>query len=105
MPTIRRLQFRIDLISIATELAEVDEELSFRFIDRVNEAVSLIERLPGIGEPSRISNPLWKGVRRHFIKRFRKYVLYYRELDEGIELLRLVHGRRNPNEILGEDDN
>lgn len=103
MPTIRRLQFRIDLISIATELAAVDEELSFQ-IHRPSERRGFAHRKTA-GHRRSLSHPLWKGVRRHYIKKFRKYVLYYREIDAGIELLRLVHGRRNPSEILGEDDN
>jgi toxin ParE1/3/4 len=38
---------------------------------------------------------------RHFpVDRFRKYLIFYRPIEGGIELLRVLHGARNLEQLL-----
>jgi toxin ParE1/3/4 len=58
--------------------------------------------MPKIGEAYPVPSPRFGDVRRTSVKRFRKYVLYYREIEGGIEILRILHGARDADAIFGE---
>jgi toxin ParE1/3/4 len=60
--------------------------------------------MPGIGERFPSVQPELAGIRRIGITGFRKYQVYYRPIDDGIEVLRVLHGARDAERILGSDD-
>ena len=60
-----------------------------RYAARIDDCVALIAERPGIGAPR---PGLGSGIR---IRTIRPYVLIYRFSSESVEILRLLHGRRN----------
>lgn len=104
MAIIRRDRFMADLRGIVVHLELDDLDVAARFIDRVEETVQFLERMPGIGDPAPFADPRYRGVRRSTVRKFRKHVIYYREIADGVELLRLLHGARDFRHIFGEDE-
>lgn len=58
---------------------------------------------PDIGWPYASSNPRLRDVRVISIGRFRNYLIFYRRKDDGVEVLRVLHGARDIRSLLGAD--
>lgn len=62
--------------------------------DILNTAESLGEQ-PGLGIRPRFSAPRFAGIRYLPCDQYPTYLLFYRELGEEMEVLRIIHGARN----------
>lgn len=80
---------REDLIAIWTHIAEDDAAAADRVLDRLDEAASHLARNPQMG-PAR--DDIRPGL-RYLVSG--SYLLLYRITDDGIEIVRAVHGRRD----------
>jgi plasmid stabilization system protein ParE len=47
-------------------------------------------------------NPRLKGVRSWLVSGFENYIIFYRAIPEGIEVLHVYHGARDIEALLGE---
>lgn len=81
--------------------AKVDPGLAFRFLKSVQSSLRRIAEVPGIGAPCAFENPLLAGIRRWPIKRFRDYLIFYRMVNDEVEVVRILHGARDIETILG----
>lgn len=52
-------------------------------------------KTPGMGVPRTFRNPRLKGIRMRPIPGFAKVLIFYRPLDRGIEIIRVLHGARD----------
>jgi toxin ParE1/3/4 len=50
---------------------------------------------PGIGRERRFREPSLQGIRAWVLVGFENYLLFYRPLANGIEIVRLLHGARD----------
>lgn len=90
MPQVNRTdQAELDLIGILAHLGRHSSAAADRFAEEVDQKCQLLARFPGLGEAQ---EELGTGVRCITIG---NYVLYYRSLNGGIEILRVFHGRQN----------
>jgi toxin ParE1/3/4 len=53
-----------------------------------------------MGSPREFRNPHLAGIRQWRIPGFEKYLIFYRPLEDGIEILRVLHGARDIRRIL-----
>jgi toxin ParE1/3/4 len=104
MAVSRRTRFLADMWEVVEYLGADDPDVALRFVDRVEATVAGLERMPGIGDAAPFADPRYAGIRRTTVRNFRKYVVYYRERADGIELLRLLHGSRDIRTIFGTDE-
>jgi len=72
----------------ATYISEDDPAAATRVVQRVMQAVALLEAQPGIGRPGRVP-----GTRELLVPRTR-YVVPYRVRGQTIEILRVFHTSR-----------
>lgn len=79
----------LDLLEIWLYIAEDSTVNADRFLDKLNKkAINLSESSEiGIDRPE-----LGKGLKSFPVDR---YMLYYRSINEGIELIRVLHGSRD----------
>ena len=107
-PVIRRERARRDLEEAADYyFADGGEALELRFIDAIEHTLNLIADRPAIGS-LRYAHVLQRSDLRCFpAKRF-KYLVFYIELPDRIDVLRILLGRRGIPGILqaasGDDD-
>ena len=82
-----------DLALIADRIAQDNLDAALRFYEEVGRVLDLISRHPLMGEG--VEN-LAPGLRRHTVG---EYLLFYRSVGEQIELIRVLHGARDINEL------
>ena len=86
---LRTATAKSDLSTIADFIAADNPAAAERWLDEVDQTLSVIAAYPHIGE--RVDQ-LAPGIRRHSMG---QYLLFYRPIDGGIELRRVLHGARN----------
>ena len=103
MPSVKKTpQAKRDLLEHVLYLAEINPDLADRFIDASEMAFEKLAQMPLKGKPQSFQSPKLKDVRRWFIPGFDKYLVFYRPLKGGIELLRVLHGMQDVATVMDE---
>jgi toxin ParE1/3/4 len=90
MPLVlRTAQAEQDLLEAWGTVARRSVERADRLTEAIDEKCRLVARFPEMGR-ERVE--LAPGVRSTLVE---KYVIFYRVIDDGIEVLRVVHGSRD----------
>jgi toxin ParE1/3/4 len=87
-----------DLADIALYLdREAGAEVAQRFIDALDATCALLDAHPYLG-PARRLRPQVRSLR---VAGFRNYLVFYEPSREGIKILRILHGMRDLNRLIG----
>jgi len=78
-----------DLLEIGRYIARDNIDAALRMLDRIDEKCEMLARNPLLGG---VWAELGENI-RHFT--VRPYVIIYRPMDDGIELVRVLHGARD----------
>ena len=90
MPSfIRTRRARQDLIDLWQYVARDDEVAADRLLDDIDRACRSLSQNPALG-PAR--DDIRPGLRYYVLG---TYLILYRILDDGVEIVRVVHGRRD----------
>lgn len=100
---IQRPEAQEDLASAFAHIGHDSLDAALRFLAAAEETFHQIAMMPGIGERFPSARPELAGVRRIGISGFRKFQVYYRASDRGIEVLRVLHGARDARRVFGPD--
>ncbi len=94
-----------DIEEQAAYFAEVGgAETGHRFLLAAHETFLLLARNPGIGWRPRVLSTHLKGLRIFSISTFEKILVFYKPADEGVEILRVIHGSRNLLQFFRRED-
>jgi toxin ParE1/3/4 len=93
-----------DLIEQATFIAEDNLDASDRFLKAAEETFNLLGKMPAIGRFSGFTQPSLVDVRQFAIKGFQNFLIFYRISDESVDILRVLHGSRQLDAVLDEDN-
>ncbi len=74
--------------------------VALRFLDSFWSTADGIREFPEIGVLRYTDHPRLKNVRIFAIKRFEKYLIFYRVSETAIEVLRVLHSAQEIEEIL-----
>lgn len=96
-----RPKARVDIAEIADYIAEENLEAAGRFLDELYQAFNALAKLPLMGSARRFRRERLKGLRLWPVPHFGKHLVVYRPLDAGIEVIRVLHGARNIEKLLG----
>ena len=83
-----------DLYDIWSYIARDSLTAADRLLARIDEALAMLLRNPELGEKMDRFRP---GLRAWPVA---TYVIYYRAVDEGIEVYRVLHGARQAEDLL-----
>lgn len=100
----KRPQVIRDLIELATYIAEDNMDASDRFLSAAEETFKQLAKMPKMGKLCQFSHPNLIDVRQQAIKGFRRYLIFYRIMDSGVEILRVIHGTRDIEDIFDNVD-
>ncbi len=104
MPNVKRTpRAKRDLLEHVLYLAEINPDLADRFIDASEMAFEKLAQMPLKGKPQSFKSPKLTGMRRWFIPGFDKYLVFYRPLKGGIELLRVLHGVQDVDTVMDDE--
>lgn len=84
-----------DVIAAARSIALDNPAAANRFIDAVRATEYMLLANPHMGAPRDFDHPLLAGIRFHLVRGFRKYLVFYLPLPDGIEVVRVLHGSRD----------
>jgi toxin ParE1/3/4 len=94
-----------DLDEQAGYLAEhAGLETALRFYDAANGSFSFPARNPSVGVLRESANPLFAGVRVWRVSGFGRHLIFYRPVEGGIEVVRVLHGHRDVEALLGPEN-
>ena len=88
-------QAREDVKQIAAYIAEHSPQSSMVFRQTLENIYEVLLDLPEIGTIHNFHNPEMKGLRMLPVRKFTKYLIFYRSTPEGLEIVRVVHGARD----------
>ena len=84
-------QAAIDISEIAVHIARDNPKAAWRFLDETEEKLALLAEHPGMGE---LRPELGREIRSFSILKFH-CVIFFRPLEDGIEVARVLHGSRD----------
>ena len=91
------------------------EHYAYIALDKINPALRLLEiaddsfqrlaDMPGMGRRWHSANPNLAGLRVYPLPHgYRNYLVFYRPIADGIEIIRILHAARDVGSILDELD-
>ena len=90
VPTILRTsQAHLDLVEIAVRIAGEHPTAADRWLDLIDKKCQLLARMPELG---RKRPDLARELRSLPVG---NYVIFYRPMDDGIQVIRVLHGVRD----------
>lgn len=92
-----------DLDRIANYLDREREGTGGRFLIAAQQTFQVLERMPGIGTAVGTANSTLAGLRQITVRRFRKYLVFYLPLADGIDIVRVLHGARDIPPIIEQE--
>ena len=81
-------------------MQEASLETALRFYDAAAATFENLARMPGMGERRESSNPRLAGLRVWRIEGFANHLIFYRPVEGGIEIVRVLHGARDIDSVL-----
>ena len=100
----RRVRLRAevpdDLASIYDYLLERNTAAAARFLQVVQPTLDDLATFPGKGSPKHFRDRKLQGIRSWNLPGFRSYLILYRPITVGIEVIAIVHGSRQLSRVL-----
>jgi toxin ParE1/3/4 len=75
-------------------------DVALRFLAAADETFSLLATQPNIGWHARLRTPALVTLRMFRVAGFERMLILYRPLEEGVDILRIVHGSRKLQALL-----
>ncbi len=95
---------RQDLVDVYRFYArEAGFRVAQRFFAQAEATFVRLAGMPGMGTHYEHEHPALAGVRFVPISRFRRYLVFYRPVADGIEVVRVLDGARDIHTILAEE--
>src|SRR4051794_22674623 len=92
MPTlIVRDVARQDVDQIFLRISSDDLSAALRVLNAIEAAFKLLSERPGAGPTCEFSEPGLSDIRFWPVKRYRNYLVIYRPIDDGVEVIRVIH--------------
>ena len=96
---LKRPAAKQDLIEQADFIAQENLQAAYDFLVAAEETFTQLSRFPQMGK-KRLKTKLFANVRQFPIKGFEQHLVFYRPIEEGIEILRVLHSARDIEQIV-----
>ena len=83
---------------------EASKETALRFLEAAEATFEDLRQMPGSGVRRAVGNPALGEVRQWRVKGFESILIFYQVTEDALYVLRVLHGARNINHILLEED-
>ncbi len=80
--------------------ANVGLRVALHFLDATHQTLALLASQPNVGWRSRLMRPELASMRVFRVAGFERMLILYRPVEDGIEVLRIMHGSRNLQVLL-----
>jgi toxin ParE1/3/4 len=93
--SIKTPRARLDLDSIVRHISQDNLEAALRWLQDAERLFELLAEQPGIGQS--VMSRRYGPLRRHTMG---NYLIYYRPILDGVQIIRVVHGSRDQNRLI-----
>ena len=93
-----------DLVQIWVHIAKDNPAAADRVFLAAEKTFQNIAFMPGMGTPYKSKRSGLKGIRFHPVQNYPVYLIYYRKIESGIEIVRVLHGHMDRPQHLEPDD-
>ena len=90
-----------DIIDIAVHIANNNPDAAERFLKATEETFAFLVSMPLTGHIILFKNSRAKNVRVWSVQNFDRFLIFYRPVEDSIEIIRLLHTSRDIEAILG----
>jgi toxin ParE1/3/4 len=92
-----------DLATIAIYLAEESgsDEVAFRFLDAAEASFESLAAMSEMGAARKYNDPALVDVRMWRVAGFPNHLIFYRPIESGIEIIRVLHAKRDVESLFG----
>ena len=91
-----------ELWAIWKFIAQDNPDAATRVIEAAHATFKNLAATPGLGRPHKFRNPQLKAIRSWRVAGFDNYLIFYRPIPEGVQVLHAYHGARDIEALLGE---
>lgn len=84
-----------DLDEIYNFIARNNPDLALKFFDAARQTFNQLAKNPGIGTVYKVSKPELRGLRKWRVKKFDKYIIFYRYCNDLVEIVRILYAGRD----------
>lgn len=99
---IRREIVKSDIEECFVFIAEDNLDFALLFLEAAEDSFEFLVQNRFLGSPRGYFSDRLKDLRMWQIKGFEDYCIFYRPVEEGIEILRVLHVRRDIKSIFSE---
>lgn len=92
-----------DLAELTDYITSQSPRSALRFLKAADRAFRRLATMPRLGREWSRKKEL-AGIRVWSIPEFKNFLIFYRPIDDGIEILRVLHGARNLKNLLEVDE-
>ncbi|MGJ5631779.1 type II toxin-antitoxin system RelE/ParE family toxin [Nostoc sp. CALU 1950] len=93
----------LDIDEYFAYIAQDNPDTALLFFDSVRETFAQLARMPGMGSRYPLENLRLQGLRKWAVKGFKKYLIFYFERDESIEVVRILYAGQDIERILEQE--
>ena len=83
-------------------IAQDNPDAATRVVEAAFETFKTLAANPGIGKPRKFRNPRLRGIRSRRISGYENYLVFYREIADGIQVNHVYHSARDIQALFGE---
>ena len=91
-----------ELWAIWAYIAEDDPDAATRVVEAVHETFKLLTSNPELGRRRSFRNPRVRNVRSFRVSGFDNYLIFYRAVEQGIQVLHVYHGAQDLEALFGD---
>lgn len=97
----KRAAVQLDVLEHFSYIGENNIDAADRFLAAVQTALAKLAEMPGMGAVRDFQNPKFEGIRSWPVTGFENFLIFYRPIDDGIDVIRVLSGYRDLNRIFG----
>ena len=91
-----------ELWTIWSFIAQDNPDAATRVVEAAHDTFKTLAASPGLGGPHQFRNPRLKGIRSWRVSGFDNFLIFYRSIPDGIQVLHIYHGARDIQALFGE---
>lgn len=100
----RRPQVRLDLVEQTEHIAQDNLDAALRYLDAAEATFRTLAEQPLLGSRCEFEHPRARDLLRWRVRGFESYLIFYRAIKGGVEIVRVIHGARDIDAVFEEDE-
>jgi len=96
---VKRRQAERDLEDCFVFIGKRDLAAGLDFLRAATETFDLLTKMPLLGSPRRLRSSKLRNLRQWPVKGYVDYLIFYRPLQNGIEVFRVLHAKRDIEDV------